>query len=174
MPERRNITAKAETKVRPVKYKIELQEDEINTLEKVLKKHSTPQNIARRVKIILMAATTELNNSEIAQALNIRNCDITKWTQRWRENANIDNRIERLLDRPRSGKPATITAEQWSLIMALACERPEDHGLPITQWSHATLTQEIIKQGIVETISESHVGDFLKKHDYNPIVLSIG
>ena len=160
--------------MRPVKYKIELQKDEINTLKKVLKKHSTPQSIARRVKIILMAATTELNNSEIAQVLNIRNCDITKWTQRWRENSSIDNCIERLYDKPRSGKPATITAEQWSLIMALACEKPENYGLPITQWSHATLTQEIIKQEIVETISQSHVGDFLKKQNYNHTVASIG
>ena len=171
--------------MRPIKYKIELQEDEISVLKKALKKSSTPQNIAKRVNIILMAATTELNNSEIAQKLNTRNCDITKWTQRWIENAKIDNYIERLLDKPRSGKPATITAEQWSLIMALACEKPENHGIPITQWSHATLTQEIIKQGIVETISQTHVGDFftcvkcqrlafLKKHNYNHIELSIG
>ena len=58
--------------------------------------------------------------------------------------------------------------------MALACEKPENYGLPITQWSHSTLTQEIIKQGIIETISQTHVGDFLKKHNYNPIVVSTG
>jgi putative transposase len=160
--------------MRPIKYKIELKKDEIITLKKVLKKHSTPQNIAKRVKIILMAATAELKNSEIAKELNIRNCDITKWTQRWRENEGIENCIERLYDKPRSGKPATITAKQWSLIMALACEKPENYGLPITQWSHSTLTQEIIKQGIIETISQTHVGDFLKKHNYNPIVVSTG
>jgi putative transposase len=160
--------------VRPIKYKIELKKDEISILRKILKKHSTPQNIAKRVKIILMAATGELRNSEIAEELNIRNCDITKWTQRWRENESIENCVERLQDKPRSGKPATITPEQWSLIMALACEKPENYGLPITQWSHATLTQEIIKQGIVKTISQTHVGDFLKTHNCNPIAVSTG
>ncbi len=160
--------------MRPIKYKIKLNQDEEDTLKKVLKKHSTPQNIAKRVKIILMAATAEWKNSKIAKELNIRNCDITKWTQRWRENKDIENCVERLYDKPRSGKPATITAEQWSLIMALACEKPENYGLPITQWSHSTLTKEIIKQGIVKTISQTHVGDFLKKHNCNPTAVSIG
>ncbi len=58
--------------------------------------------------------------------------------------------------------------------MALACEKPENHGVPITHWSHSTLTAEIIKQGIVEKISMSHVGNFLKKRNYNLIEASIG
>jgi len=46
--------------------------------------------------------------------------------------------------------------------MALACEKPENHGVPITNWSLSSLTAEIIKQGIVEAISTTYVGNFLR------------
>ena len=160
--------------MRPLKYKIILKEDEKETLEKLVKKHSTPQNIVKRAKIILMSNASELNNNEIATQLGIRGCDITRWTQRWIDSGNINNYEERLYDKPRSGKPPTITSEQWSKIMALACEKPENHGLSITHWSHSTLTKEVIKQSIVETISQSHIGDFLKKQSYNLTAASIG
>jgi uncharacterized SAM-binding protein YcdF (DUF218 family) len=32
--------------------------------------------------------------------------------------------------------------------MALACEKPENHGVPITHWSHSTLTIEIIPPNV--------------------------
>ncbi len=138
------------------------------------KKQTIAQNIAKRAKIILMANNGENKNSEIAIKLGIRAEDITKWTKRWTQTIMIENIEERLSDLARPGRPAIITAGQWCKIMALACEKPENHGIPITHWSHSTLTAEIIKQGIVETISPSHVGDFLKKQNYNHIKASIG
>jgi putative transposase len=99
---------------------------------------------------------------------------LPQWIKRWQE-ANKETEVEeRLKDKARSGRKPTITADQWCKIMALACEKPENHGIPITHWNHSTLTAEIIKQGIVETISMSHVGDFLKKQNYNLIEASIG
>ena len=160
--------------MRPVKYKINLLSHEKTILETLLKKHSTPQNIARRAKIILLANNAEMTYTAIADSMNIKSCDITKWTKRWCERSDIEDTEERLQDDPRSGRPSEITPEQWCRVMALACERPEDHGVPITHWSHSTLTAEIIKQGIIEKISQSHVGDFLKKQNYNPIEASIG
>ena len=160
--------------MRSKKYKINLLPTEKETLIKLLKKQSTPQNIARRAKIILLADNTDKTYTEIAKSLNIASCDITKWTQRWLHRSDIKDVKERLQDNPRSGRPSEITPEQWCKIMALACEKPEDHGIPITNWSHSTLTREILKQGIVEKISQSHVGDFLKKQNYSHTAVSIG
>jgi putative transposase len=70
--------------------------------------------------------------------------------------------IERLQDAPRPGKPAIFSAEQWCQIMALACEPPEVSGRPISHWTPRELAAEAVNQGIVETISERHVGRFLK------------
>ena len=160
--------------MRAIKYKINLQSHEKETLEKLLKKQSTSQNIARRARIILLTNNTKESYTAIANSLGIRSCDITKWTKRWVERSDIKDSEERLQDNPRSGRPSKITPEQWCQIMALACEKPENYGVPIANWSHSTLTKEILKQGIVKTISQSHVGDFLKKQNYNPTVVSIG
>lgn len=159
--------------MRPIKYKVELTTEEREELERLVKKQSTAQNIAKRARIILMADESIKNNNEIAQVLGIVTQDITKWTKRWVQ-SDIEDLEERLKDRARSGRPSRITAEQWCNIMALACETPESHGVPITHWSHSTLTQEILKQGIVDKISMSHVGDFLKKQNYNHTEASIG
>jgi len=59
-------------------------------------------------------------------------------------------------------------------MMALACELPEDHGHPITHWTYRELANEIVKQGIVEQLSTSHLFDFLKKRNFNPTGVVIG
>jgi len=159
--------------MRKIKYKINLSKTEKERLEKIVKTPTALQKIGKRARIILMADSGEYNNIEIAKYVGIDVGEITKWRKRWIKSKDKDIE-ERLKDRPRSGRPATITAEQWCKIMALACEKPENHGVPITHWSHSSLTIEIIKQGIVESISPTHVGNFLKKSNYNPTEAYIG
>ena len=159
--------------MRKVKYKINLNETEKEQLEKILKEPLTPQFMAKRVRVILMANSGKYRNTEISQYVGMDAGDITKWTKRWVE-SEVVLVEDRLKDRPRSGRPSEITAEQWCKIMALACEKPENHGVPITHWSLPSLTAEIIKQGIVDKISTTYVGTFLKKSNYNLIEVSIG
>ena len=160
-------------KMKSKKYKIELSKEEKATLEAIVRKQTTAQNIARRARIILMVDRGKNTNTKVAEYVGMDNGEITRWTKRWVESKEEDVEA-RLEDKPRSGRPATITAEQWCKIMALACEKPELHGVPITHWSNSTLAAEIIKQGIVESISPTHVGNFLKKSNYNLIEVSIG
>ena len=56
----------------------------------------------------------------------------------------------------------TFTAEHLTQIIAVACEQPEECGRPVTHWTPRELTDEVIKRGIVETISPRHVDRFLK------------
>ena len=153
--------------MRPPKYRINLTGNEIEQLEQLIRKHSTPQNKVRRAKIILLANEEARSNKEISQELGIDQSDVTKWTRRWIERAS-ESIEERISDLPRPGTPARITPEQWCQIMALACEPPEAHGRPITHWTHKELAEEIVKQGLVESISASHVGDFLKNRPATP------
>lgn len=67
-----------------------------------------------------------------------------------------------LADQPRPGTPATFTAEQVCQMMALACKKPEDLGLPFTTWTPSELSRTAVKQGIVAAISPASVGRFLK------------
>ncbi len=56
-------------------------------------------------------------------------------------------------DLPRPGTPARITAEQRCQIEAMACEEPEDSGRPISQWTSREIADEVMKRGIVDSIS---------------------
>jgi putative transposase len=67
---------------------------------------------------------------------------------------------ERLSDLPRPGSPCKITPEQWCKIMAVCFTAPQEYGYPITHWSGHELVKEVVKQGIVESISVSHLNDF--------------
>ena len=65
-----------------------------------------------------------------------------------------------LQDKPRSGKPPTITGEQKARLTALACsDAPEGHA----RWTLRLLADKSVEQGFVETISHMEVGRILKK-----------
>jgi hypothetical protein len=65
-------------------------------------------------------------------------------------------------DAPRPGHPTTFTEQQKQQIIAVAAEKPEKAGIPITHWTCDTLREAVITKGIVPTISRSHIGHFLK------------
>jgi hypothetical protein len=68
-----------------------------------------------------------------------------------------------LSDEYRSGAPARFTAEQVAQLIALACESPEQCGLPVTNWTPTELAKEAARRGIVEEISPRHVDRVLKR-----------
>ena len=159
--------------MRPTKYRTSLTGKEKSTLEQLVRNHSTPQNLVRRARIILLANDGGKSNKEIAEILGTSSPVVTKWSRRWMERASEPIEV-RLSDSPRPGSPEVITPEQWCKIIALACELPENHGRPITHWSYAELADEAMKQGIVEHISTSHLFNFLKKQSFNPIGAATG
>lgn len=75
---------------------------------------------------------------------------------------------ERLQDAERAGAPATFSLEQSLQLFAVACEKPEVYGRPITDWTAHELADEMVKQGIVESISARHVGRLLEEASLKP------
>jgi len=51
---------------------------------------------------------------------------------------------DRLQDGPRPGAPSRITADQRCQIEALACEKPEKAGRPISQWTAREIADEMM------------------------------
>jgi len=77
--------------------------------------------------------------------------------------------LKRLLaDMPRSGAPCTYTAEEYTQIIAVALNKPEEEGIPITHWTARELGDEVRKQGIALGISDRQVKRFLDKADLKP------
>jgi putative transposase len=144
----------------------ELEETLLTELQTLTRRHTTPQQIALRAHIVLQAHRGD-NNQQIANHLGISLHMARHWRRRWLEFADIPigekTVMERLSDAPRPGAPATISAEAYCQIMALACQPPENSGRPITHWTARELADEAILQGIVPTISPRQVGRFLKR-----------
>jgi putative transposase len=131
-------------------------------------RHSTPQQIALRASIILLAADGQ-NHRGIARELNISRDMARLWRNRWLELSQKDTPVvERLADAPRPGEPMTFSLEQILQLFAIACEKPEEYGRPISHWTARELADEVIQQGIVETISPRHVGRLLNEADLKP------
>jgi putative transposase len=148
----------------PQPPKVELSEPERQELEGLLRRHSTPQQLALRARIVLSAAAG-CNHSEVARQLGVSLDTARLWRQRYRSLQGLGELSveERLQDAPRPGRKARISAEQLCRIMALACEAPKESQRPISQWSGSELAAEVIKRGIVSDISARHASRLLKK-----------
>jgi putative transposase len=145
---------------------INLSDTERLGLEKLIKAHSTEQQLVPRARIVL-AASRGLNNAQVARELHITVDTARLWRDRWLELQPIPltelNVEERLQDLPRSGKPSAITADQLCQIAALACAKPAQSERPISQWSGREIADEIMKRGIVAQISPRHAARLLKR-----------
>lgn len=155
----------------PQPTRIDLTEAERTTLETLVRRHSTPQQLALRAQIVLSAATG-LNNTQVGRALAVNVDTVRLWRNRWcaLQTVSLDDLTvaERLEAAPRPGAPARITPEQVCQIVALACAAPSASGRPISQWSATELADAIIQRGIVDRISPRHAARLLKKGILNP------
>ena len=147
---------------------LNLSDDERIQLQQLSDRHNTPQQIARRARIILMASEGQ-NHREIARNLDINRQMARLWRNRWLETNGKDLSIlQRLQDQERVGAPVKFSMEQVIELFALACSPPSDYGRPISHWSSRELADEIIKQGIIESISVRHVGRLLEEAEVKP------
>ena len=145
--------------------KVVLSERERAELERLVRAFTTGQQLALRARIVL-AAGDGLNNLQIARELGVDDETPGHWRGRWLQFREVPlddlSVAARLADAPREGAPSKFTPEQVCQIIAMACEKPTDSGRPISQWSHRELADEIVRRGIVESISPRHAGRLLK------------
>jgi len=141
---------------------IELSAEQEGALHDLVRAHSTPQKLAERARIVLLASAG-LGVSEIAQRLGIWRKTAGHWRRRWLTAEASADVAQRLSDASRCGAPATFTPEQICQIMAMACEDPEKLAIPISHWSQSELARQAVNRGIVERISHGSIGRFLKK-----------
>ena len=91
--------------------KIILSTQERGELEGLIRTHSTPRQVALRARIVLLAAD-DLSVNETAERLGVWRKTVSEWRKRWLSVVSERGVLERLGDKPRSGAPAVITAEQ--------------------------------------------------------------
>jgi putative transposase len=125
---------------------------------------------------MILLAFAGQTNEQIAEGLGCERHAVGSWRRRWAvawdrlviveccEGGGALRRAiaEVLGDAPRGGSPGKFTAEQVTQILAVACEPPENSGRPVTHWTPRELAGDVIKRGIVASISPRQVGRFLK------------
>jgi putative transposase len=145
---------------------IELTDAERQALDELVRRHSTPQQMALRARIVLAAAEGQ-NNAQIARRLDVSLDMVRLWRERWLilRPASLEDLpvTDRLSDAPRPGAPRRITDEQVCRIVELACEAPQRSGRPISQWTGREIAEEIQRRGIVDQISGRHAARLVKK-----------
>ncbi len=152
-----------------------LSEKQQQILESMRKGTHMPLHFIERATIILMAADG-ISNSQIALDTGMGRNKVKKWRIRWAqasvetnkvENENskaLRSRIEFVLnDEQRPGAPAIFTAEQVATIITIACQSPQEYGIPMSHWTPSELARQAVSQKIVESISSRQVGRFLKR-----------
>jgi hypothetical protein len=118
----------------------------------------------------------------IAKEIGLTRKQAGLWRRRWQQSfdalvaiecreshAALRRAIEEVLsDAPRSGSPGTFTAEEVTQILAVACEPPSQSGRPIDTWTGRELADEVVKRGIVKSISTSQVNRYLAEAELQP------
>ena len=153
--------------------------------QKALGKLSTATTVAKRLvqrSTIILLAFAGWDNQDIALKVGLERHQVGLWRRRWRDAFSnliriecsedppaLRQAIEALLsDEPRPGCPGKFTAEQLTLLLALACEPPEKSGRPITHWTGKELAEEAIARGIVASISVAQVNRYLREAQLQP------
>lgn len=150
----------------PKPPEIVLTNAERQEMEKLVSRHTTAQQKALRGRIVLLAAEGK-NTPEIARELKTSLDTVRLWRRRWLDLQPISLKDlsveERLEDLPRPGTPPRFTTDQICQMEQMACEKPEKAGRPISQWTGREIADELVKRGIVDTISPRHASRLLKK-----------
>ena len=163
--------------------KITITESQQVILQTFSRSVTAPSRLRQRATIILLAFAG-VDNQDIAKEVGLGRCQVGTWRRRWLRTPLLTphphrmpggsppalrKAIEALLgDEPRPGCPGKFTAEQLTLLLALACEPPEKSGRPITHWTGKELAEEAIARGIVDSISPSHVNRYLREAELQP------
>jgi transposase len=151
-------------------------------MEQMVRGATTEQRLVERARILL-SFTTWRSKKGVAKELGLDINTVRKWCQRWEEVRGLMTPLETafvprqayrrvieeaLKDAPRSGAPMTFTAEQITQIVAMACEVQDDSDAAVSHWTQGHLVEEAVKRGILDTISRSSVGRFLREADLKP------
>ena len=115
--------------------RIRIRRGERRRLERLVNKRTPPQRLVERAKIVLSSAPG-LSGSAICAAVGVSRPTVTQWLDRY----EVDG-IEALLkDRPRSGRPRRITAENEADIVRKTLE---DKPAEATHWSCRLMAKEV-------------------------------
>jgi transposase len=141
---------------------IRLTRQERQSLEEVTRHQRGEARTYRRARMVLLATSGE-SISSIARQLGTCRLRVGQWLHRFEE-----RRLFGLQDHPRWGRPIEITPLERHQVIAAACQSPKDFAVARNTWTHESLRDAVVAQGLVRRISTSEVGRILDEADLKP------
>jgi transposase len=153
---------------------IEMTDRIFNLLVEESRKRTIKRHHLERINILTRASHQGGGqaNGQIVRDLSVSYNTVKSWRTRWTafypailnaekgptgegvtDSALMIKVLSYLEDAPRSGAPKTFTLSQTEQIVALACQKPTEHGIEMTTWTHEMLAHVAMSKGIVERIS---------------------
>ena len=121
-------------------------------LDRLQRSPSTPSGISRRARAILLLAD-EVSGTEVARQTGYTPVQISRIRRRF-----VEEGMAGLADRPRSGRPPTITEAASARIVALTLKSPPPG---LSHWSQSEMAQRV-------GVSPSTVGRIWRAHALQP------
>jgi transposase len=134
------------------KDELVLTDEEHQTLSGWARRRKSSQALALRSRIVL-ACASGLTNAEVAAAERVSRPTVGKWRSRF-----IAARLDGLVDDPRLGRPASITAEQVEDVVVATLESTPKNA---THWSRASMAERC-------GLSKSTIGRIWKAFELAP------
>ncbi len=137
-----------------------------DTDRRVLTARARSQRCAHRKVLrarIVLAAADGTSNAESARRLGVCTDTVRKWRARF-----CARGLPGLVDRPRPGRRRTFPKTAEAEVKALACELPAESDVPLARWSYTELAAAAVTRGVIETISPSTVGRWLRADAIRP------
>jgi len=132
-------------------------------LQRLARAGTTAQRLVARLRIVLLAAQG-YSNTVIAVRVRTGIDTVRKWRHRWWRCPGLAS----LGDAKRTGRPPRFTPVQVAGLKALACQPPENSGVPLARWSAPELARHAITEGICTSISSATVRRLLAEDALKP------
>jgi transposase len=161
--------------------KVVITERQQSVLQQMSRSATIAFRLRQRAQIILLAFEGQLNR-DIESIVELGHDQVGLWRKRWQREferltliegleqpSDLRRAIENVLsDEQRSGRPTTFTAEQLTMIFAVACEAVEESGRPVARWTQREIIDEVVNRKIVKSISTSHISTLLAEAQLQP------
>ena len=131
---------------------LELSSEESDQLVRWSRRQKSSQALALRSRLVL-ACAEGLSNKEVAAREGVSMPTVGKWRSRF-----VESRLDGLVDDPRPGRPATITADQVEDVVVATLESTPTNA---THWSRAKMAERT-------GLSKSTIGRVWKAFELKP------
>lgn len=131
-------------------------------LEAVLRSRTAPYRLVQRARMVKLRVFEQRSWADVARRTGACINTVKLWVGRWR----ADRRLAALDDRPRTGRPPTVSLRAEAEVLSLACRRPGEVGRLEGVWRQTDLAHEAAARGY--PVSRSTVQRILDTAEVKP------